>query len=732
WRVDGLLDFLGRTDHQVKVRGYRVELGEIEVALRAHAQVEDAVVLLREDAPGRQRLVAYVAGEELSPAGLRAHLQERLPEYMVPSAYVVLERIPATASGKVDRRALPAPERGGEGRQGGAPLTATERAVAEIWEEVLGVSDVGVGDNVFDLGGHSLLLVQVHARLQARFPDRVALIDLFEHRTLGALAAYLDRRGGTEAPAGRRAPAVPRAKRSRRSAGPGRRVARTRAPARTRTGYEVAVIGMAGRFPGARDLDEFWSNLRSGVRSVRRFSDEELKAAGVSRRDRGAPSYVPAGGAMEDVELFDAAFFGVTPREAVVMNPQKRVFLECAWEALERAGYASGSYPGRIGVYASEGQNEYVLNVFSQPALVRAVGTTQVMQANSASVATLASYKLDLEGPSLNVQTACSSSLVAIHLACKSLLDGESDVALAGGVRIAVPQHQGYHYQPGGISSPTGECSPFDAGSRGSVAGSGVGVVVLKRLEDAIADGDEVLAVVRGSAVNNDGGRKVGFTAPRREGQAAAISEALAVAGVEPAEIAYVEAHGSGTEVGDPIEVAALTTAFGEGRPETCALGAVKSTVGHLDAAAGIVGFIKTVLAVRNGEIPPSPYFQAPNPRIDFARSPFYVNPELRPWPAEATPRRAGVSSFGVGGTNAHVVLEQAPDPEPSGPSRPWQILVLSARTPAALEAATDRLARHLTTHPEHKLADVAHTLRVGRRRFAHRRVLLCRGREDA
>jgi amino acid adenylation domain-containing protein len=723
WRPDGTLEYLGRTDHQVKLRGFRIELGEVEAALRAQAGVREAAAVVRERAPGDQLLVGYVVAEEgaeVAAAELRAGLRERLPEHMVPGAFVVLERLPLTPNGKLDRRALPAPEPGGANRQGGAPLTPTERAVAEIWEEVLGVSGVGVGDNIFDLGGHSLLLVQVHSRLQAIFPDRVALIELFEHRTLGALAARLDRLGAAEAPAGRTpAPAA-------------RPAARRRAPARSTGGREVAVVGMAGRFPGARDVDEFWRNLRAGVRSVRRFSDEELRAAGIPRREREAPGYVPSGGAMEGAELFDSAFFDVTPREALVMNPQKRVFLECAWEALERAGYASRAHAGRIGVFASEGNNEYVFNVMSRPELVQAVGALQVMQSNTVSVATLASYKLDLEGPSLNVQTACSSSLAAVHLACRSLLDGEADVALAGGVRITVPQHQGYHYQPGGIASPTGQCNPFDAEGRGTVAGSGAGVVVLKRLEDALADGDMVLAVIRGSAMNNDGGRKVGFTAPRREGQAAAISQALAVAGVEPEEVSYVEAHGSGTEVGDPIEVAALTTAFGEGRPGSCALGAVKSSVGHMDAAAGIAGLIKTVLALHAGEIPPSPYFRAPNPRIDFERSPFYVNPELRPWPRGGAPRRAGVSSFGVGGTNVHLVLEEAPERAPSGPSRPWQLLVLSARTPAALEAATDRLVEHMRSHPEQPFADLAHTLRVGRRRFERRRVLVCRGREDA
>ncbi|HEX2092756.1 MAG TPA: condensation domain-containing protein, partial [Longimicrobiaceae bacterium] len=730
-----------------------IEPGEVEAVLREHAEVREAVVLVREadgGAAGEKRLVGYVvpdAAESAAPRDelheeLRRWLGQRLPDYMIPAALVMLDALPLTPNGKLDRRALPEPERVGGGRGRSSLLTSTERAVAAIWEEVLGVREAGVADNFFDLGGHSLLLVQVHSRLQERFPDRVALTDLFAHPTLGTLAAHLDHRGATETPRVRPARARTEARRAPApqpgAERPGR-VVPTPLPeppmnssAGSPSGREVAIVGMAGRFPGASGIDEFWRNLRTGTRSLRRFTEEELAAAGVPERELRSPGYVPVSGVLDDVELFDAAFFGFTPREALVMNPQQRVFLECAWEALERAGYASRTYPGRIGVYASESLNRYMLDVLSQPALVEAVGEFQVVVSNTAPLATLTSYKLGLEGPSLNVQTACSSSLVAVHLACQSLLSRETDVALAGGVRVGVPHHQGYRYGPGSIVSPTGECSPFDAAACGSVAGSGAGVVVLKRLEDALVDGDVIHAVIRGSAVNNDGDRKVGFTAPRSEGQAAVISEALAAAGVEPEEVGFVETHGTGTEVGDPIEVAGLTAAFGEGRPRSCALGAVKASIGHLDAAAGVVGLIKAALALEHGELPPSPYFRSPNPRIDFDRSPFYVNPELRPWERNGTPRRAGVSSFGIGGTNAHVVLEEAPQMRPSGPSRPWQLLVLSARTPAALEAGTDRLAEHLLDHPEQKLADVLHTLRVGRRRFMHRRVLVCRGREDA
>ncbi|HEX2191026.1 MAG TPA: type I polyketide synthase, partial [Longimicrobiaceae bacterium] len=501
----------------------------------------------------------------------------------------------------------------------------------------------------------------------------------------------------------------------------------------TLTGQEVAIVGMAGRFPGAGGVEEFWRNLREGVCSITRFTEEELLAAGIPAATVRDPAYVAANGVLDGVEMFDAAFFGLSPRDAVYLNPQHRIFLECSWEALESAGCDPAAYAGRIGVFSGADLNGYYQLVSRHPKLRG--NTLQLHLGNASfSVASRVSFQLDLEGPALNVQTACSSSLVAVHLACQSLLSGESDLALAGGISVQVPQVRGYRWEQGGISSPDGLCRSYDAEARGAVPGSGVGIVALKRLEDALADGDTVHAVIRGTAINNDGAGKIGYTAPRREGQARAIGEALAVAGVEPDEVGYVEGHGSATELGDPIEVEALTQAFRArtDRSGFCALGSVKSNVGHLDAAAGVAGLIKTALALEHGEIPPSLNFSTPNPRIDWARSPFFVNAELRPWPRGAAPRRAGVSSFGMGGTNAHVVLEEAPDPGPPAPSRPLQLLVLSARTPAALEAATDRLARHLCEHPEQPLADVAHTLRVGRRRFAHRRVLVCRGHEDA
>ncbi|HEX8474860.1 MAG TPA: amino acid adenylation domain-containing protein [Pyrinomonadaceae bacterium] len=501
-------------------------------------------------------------------------------------------------------------------------------------------------------------------------------------------------------------------------------------------GEDIAIVGMAGRFPGAKNVAEFWQNLRDGVESISVLSDDELAATGLDEATLADPNYVRAAGVLDDIELFAAPFFGFNPREAEVMDPQHRLFLECAWEALEDAGYDSETYRGRIGVYAGAGMNTYLLyNLFSNRELVRSVGDFQAMIGNDKDfLPTRVSYKLNLRGPSISVQTACSTSLVAVCLACESLLGYHSDMVLAGGVSIRVPKHAGYIYREGGILSPDGHCRAFDANSKGTVVGSGVGIVVLKRLEDALADGDTIHAVIKGSAINNDGALKIGFTAPSVDGQTDVIAEARAMAEVEADTISYIEAHGTGTTLGDPIEIAALTQVF---RTQTearnfCAIGSVKTNVGHLDTAAGVTGLIKTVLALKHAEIPPSLHFQQPNPNIDFANSPFYVNQKLAEWKRGATPRRAGVSSFGIGGTNAHVIVEEAPETETSDASRPWQLLLLSAKTETALEAVTTNLARHLEQNHDINLADVAYTYAVGRRTFAHRRMVVCRDAEDA
>jgi acyl transferase domain-containing protein len=499
----------------------------------------------------------------------------------------------------------------------------------------------------------------------------------------------------------------------------------------------IAVIGMACRVPGARTVDEFWSNLRNGVESIRTLSSDDLRAAGLSDEDIADPRRVAAAATIDEIDRFDAGFFGISAREAEIMDPQHRVFLECAWAALENAGCDPFRYEGAIGVYAGGIFDSYA-TVNLMPAGVFDDGSSvlQTVLANEKDyLATRVSYKLNLRGPSFNVQSGCSTSLLAIHLACQNLLNYEADVSVAGGVAIDVRRDQGYLYHEGSVYSRDGHCRTFDAQAQGTVFGNGVAIVVLKRLEDAIADGDTIHAVVLGSATNNDGAHKVGFTAPSVSGQCGVISEALADAGVEPDTIGYVEAHGTGTVLGDPIEVEAMTRAFqGAGRRQYCAIGSVKSNVGHLDAAAGATGFIKAVLALSHRMLPPSLNFSTPNPAIDFAASPFYVNTKLADWASgtrPGVPRRAGVSSFGMGGTNVHVVLQEAPERPRVSAAHPAYLVPLSAKSSAALEELTDRLAAHLRGQ-QPTLSDAAHTLQVGRGMFAHRRFVVSGEAEDA
>ncbi|MEA2665587.1 MAG: phthiocerol/phenolphthiocerol synthesis type-I polyketide synthase [Candidatus Eremiobacteraeota bacterium] len=500
----------------------------------------------------------------------------------------------------------------------------------------------------------------------------------------------------------------------------------------------VAIVGMAGRFPGAPDLTAFWANLRDGVESITSFSAAELRASGIGEDELADPSYVKAAAVIEGPLLFDADRFNYSRREAEFIDPQQRLFLECACEALESAGCDPSRTPGAIGVFAGAGTNTYQFGLVAEHGCeLRSSAALQLlfMQGNDSDfLATRVSYKLGLRGPSLTVQTACSTSLVAVHLAVQSLLAGECDMALAGGISILHSYGKsGYRYEPGGIVSPDGHCRPFDAAARGTVFGDGVGIVALKRLDRALVDGDAIRAVIRGSAINNDGSAKVGYTAPGVDGQAGAIAEALAMAGVGAETIGYVEAHGTGTELGDPIEVRALTQAF---RLSTeaqafCALGSLKSNVGHLNVAAGIAGLIKAVLVLEHGTLVPSLHFRTPNPRIGFDGSPFYVNGRTAPWPRPGL-RRAGVSSFGIGGTNAHVVLEQAPRHAASRSRRTRHVLLLSARTAAALDVMAGDLARFLRSHEDVNVADVAHTLASGRAAEKFVRAVVCGDSYDA
>ena len=499
---------------------------------------------------------------------------------------------------------------------------------------------------------------------------------------------------------------------------------------------QVAIIGMAGRFPGAGNIEQFWLNLRDGKESITPFSDVELLARGVTAAELSHPDYVKSGTVLDGVDLFDADFFGYTAKEAEIMDPQQRFFLEISWEALEDAGCDPKIYDGSIGVFAGAGGNDYKRCVDSEQKNITAgLDSFQTMLGNDSDyLATRVSYKLNLTGPSFTLQTACSTSLVAVHTACQYLLTYQCDVALAGGVSIRLPQGVGYQYRDGMIWSPDGHCRAFDAKGQGMFLGHGAAAVVLKRLSEALADGDHIYAVIKGSAINNDGSLKVGFTAPSVEGQAAVISIAQSVAGVSPESISYVEAHGTGTQLGDPVEVEALTKAFrlGTERVNFCALGSVKTNIGHLDAAAGVAGLIKTALSLKHREIPASLHYTEPNPNIDFKNSPFYVNAELTDWLSAGEPRRAGVSSFGIGGTNAHVVLEEAPVQPEAERLRPWQLLLLSAKSEEGVTKVAARLASYLKDRPEVNLADVAYTLQTGRQHFDYRLSVVCKDVQHA
>ncbi|WP_160498926.1 type I polyketide synthase [Paenibacillus dendrobii] len=501
---------------------------------------------------------------------------------------------------------------------------------------------------------------------------------------------------------------------------------------------DIAIIGMSCKFPQANDTEQFWNNLASGKETVTFFSDEELAAKGVSEALLSHPDYIKAASVLDDPDQFDAEFFGYNPSEATCMDPQHRIFLENCWQTFEHAGYDPSSFEGDIGVFAGLAMNTYLSDVLTRNSdFIRSVSQEQLMIGNDKDyLPTMVSYKLGLNGPSINVNTACSTSLVAIHLARQSLLLGECDMALAGGVSIVLPNSKGYMYMKDGIQSPDGHCRAFDARAKGTIWGDGCGVVLLKRLADAQADGDHIYAVIKGSAVTNDGSNKVGYTAPGVDGQSRAIVEALTVAGLSPEDIQYVETHGTGTQLGDLVEMTALTQAyqFGTERTQFCPIGSVKTNIGHLNAAAGIAGLMKTVLAMNHQKIPPSINYDEPNPKINFEDSPFYVNTHMSDWNNGSEPRRAGVSSMGIGGTNCHIVVEEGPAPVQSKVSSPddVHILILSARSEEALEKQMDQLADYLEAHPSLPLQDVAFTLQCGRRSFAYRKALRCSSLQEA
>ncbi|GLR45874.1 hypothetical protein GCM10007880_63920 [Mesorhizobium amorphae] len=713
YRSDGTIEFLGRRDGQIKIRGVRVELAEIEQCLMEHKNVKACCVTLTDRPDENASLTAYVVNREGSEETdeLQSFLRAALPAYMIPSQFVFLTQLPTNRSGKIDRRALPEPKRNASTLKAATfPTGRLQTEVADIWKDVLKLDSVGVEDSFFDVGGHSLAVVQVQARIQDRLGINCKILDLFEHPTIRTLAAHLaaiqaapHSAGGLKSTIG--------------SAGSGNEPKQDR--------DVVAIIGMAGRFPGAENVDQFWSNLVDGIESIADLDEQTLREAGVDPDMIGKPNYVRREAVISGVDLFDAAFFGISPKEAAWMDPQQRILLETAYQALDHAGYGSReNAEGRVGVFAGVGANHYLAEREAGRDLLDSE-KLQIRILNGPDfTATRIAYKLNLTGPCVSVQTACSTSLVAVHLACQSLRGNECDMALAGGASISLPHGKGYLHQQGHILSPDGHCRAFDAKAQGTVRGSGAAAVVLKRLSDAFRDGDYIWAVIKGTAINNDGAAKVGFTAPSAEGQAAVIQGALADAQVSADTIGYVEAHGTGTYLGDPIEISGLSKAFRShtARKQFCPVGSVKTNVGHLDAAAGVTGLIKLATMLNRGVIPASLHFDKPNPNIDFQDSPVFVTNTCTAWPKGGGPRRGGVSSFGIGGTNAHAILEEAPARTDEQDGSRLHVFPVSAASRSVLAEMLRHLAGFVRrSDVQHSAENVAYTLQKGRAALRYR-----------
>ena len=757
---NGELVMLGRVGMGIIVNGANLSNIEIEAAAEQLEGLEPSyTAACAAFAPGTDRLHLVVffhtkLTDERALANLFKQIQSKLTKHVGIKADFLIplaaEAIPKTAIGKIQHKQLSTRFQQDEFRSviervdalrtlyhevpiaSALPASEIEQQIATIWQDVLGITQVGLQDNFFELGGDSLSLVQAHERLMEIFGTSVTLVDLFTSPSIEMLVKQLS---------GEKTQVSPTEK--------GQARARARSVHQTAgANQDIAVIGMSCRFPGADDIDTFWKNLAAGVESITFFDDQDLINSGFSRDVFDRPDYVKASPLISDARGFDAEFFGYSARDAELMDPQQRLFLECAWEAFEVAGYDPTTYPGVTGVYAGAAMNTYLLNnvlpnrgmLDSQDnlnvATLDSMGGFMLMVANDKDyLTTRVSYKLNLGGPSINVQTACSTGLVTVHMACQSLLSGETDLFLTGGASVQSPEHAGHLYQPGMIVTPDGHVRSFDAEARGTIFGSGVGAILLKRLDDAVRDGDHIFAVVKGSAVNNDAGAKVGYMAPSSDGQAVAIAEAIAMANVLPESIGLIEAHGTGTEIGDPIEHDGLAQVFRTQTQATgfCALGSVKTNVGHLQITSGTAGFIKTALALHHKLIPPLLNFKTPNPALKLEQSPFYINTRACEWKTTGAPRRAGVNSLGIGGTNAHAILEEAPVVVRASNTneRSAHVLMLTARNEAALRQYAGRFARYLIEHPDVNLADLCFTANTGRKVFDQRVAMVSKNAQE-
>ena len=716
---EGNLHYLGRIDTQIKIRGHRIEASAIENVVMDYQGIKECVVIDKN--PEQQHeLVAYlILSDGLSLKSLQEHLKAHFPSYMIPTRYVVVDEFPVTANGKIDRKNIANIKkfRYLNDEKNKSPLeNRYEEVLMDLIQSFLQRDDIDPESNFFDIGLHSMLLVNIAQALNRVLSQPVSVVDLFEHPTIRGFAKFLlkthhiqyEKEGNIE---------VKTEKFLRQNQS-------------NPFDHHIAVIGMACKVPGADDYNSFWDLIIQQKESIAFFSEMELEKSGIPSEVYSRKEYVPARGILDDIDKFDAAFFGYTPAEARIMDPQHRVFLEQSWSALEDAGYCANNFSGKIGIYAGMNDSTYLNNHLLQNDQIKTdYDTQQLLLATSTHyLSTKVAYALGLKGPSITINTACSTGLVSIAMACNSLVNHDCDMTIAGAVTIVTPQQTGYLYQELGILSPDGHCRVFDGESQGTVLSNGCGVVVLKRLTDSLKDNDRILGVIKGWAINNDGANKVGFTAPSVDGQVSCVREALLRAEISPTEVEYIEAHGTGTLMGDPIEIASLRKAYDydiHQKSQYCALGSVKANIGHTDSASGTIGFIKTILALHHKILPPQINYVEGNPNIDFDRSPYYVNCETRLWETTHKKRTAAVHSLGFGGTNAHVIVQEAPDIKTTH-SKGANVLVVSAKTEQSLQASLHALYGYILNvmrknSAELHLADLAYTLQLGRQPFKWR-----------
>ncbi|MDP3705055.1 MAG: amino acid adenylation domain-containing protein [Legionellaceae bacterium] len=728
--ADGELHYIGRVDTQIKIRGHRIEAEAIENILMEYDHIKECVVLDKTP-DNKHELVAYITlrNDEISLTSLKDYLKNHLPNYMIPTKFVVIDNFPLTSNGKINRKTIPTLtcfRYLSDGiKNSTLMLNKYEEIIADLIQNFLQRTDVDPESNFFDLGINSILLIDLATTLTRTLNQEISAVSLFEHPTIRTFASFIMNSQHTNL--------------ANQQLNTLHESLKTKSHSKEPFENNIAVIGMACKLPGADDPETFWKSIIDKTESISFFNEAELMTSGIPHELINNPDYVPARGVLSDIDKFDAAFFGYSPSEASMMDPQHRVFLEQSWAALENSGYVSDYFSGKIGLFAGMSDSSYLLQQLLKNQQIQTdYDSQQIMLATSSHyLCTKVAYAMGLKGPCVTVNTACSTGLVSIAMACESIVNNRCDMALAGAITIVTPQQSGYLYQELGILSPNGHCSVFDEEAKGTVFSNGCVVVVLKRLSDALRDNDNILAVIKGWSVNNDGANKAGFTAPSVNGQAACIHEAIVHAGIVPTEVEYLEAHGTGTLLGDPIEIAALTKGYDYEtykQSQYCAIGSVKANIGHTDTAAGAAGFIKAVLALREKTLPPNINYTKENKKINFSHTPYYVNEKAQPWNTKYKRRHAAVHSLGLGGTNAHVILQQAPTIKTTT-SKHGNVLILSAKTAASLTTTTSKLYKHIShipqnNHTEKILADISYTLQVGRKPFKWRTAIAYTGYE--